>query len=110
MCSAPLAVGGGVSMDQICARSLVRSKVYVPCSAQTRIHLSSRPSTDGLSGMFTARCSGAGLVMGRFSQTATAPGESVFQLGPLDFTVLALTRRSPASFRKNGHQGARDVT
>src|SRR5450759_2152918 len=77
MCSAPLAVGGGVSMDQICSRVLLRSKVYVPCSAHACAHLSSSPSMDGLSGMLTACCWEEGWVMARSSQTAVAPHESV---------------------------------
>src|SRR5674476_871788 len=105
MCSAPLAVGGGVSMDHMRSRDPdiadVRSKVYVPCSAHTRIHLSSRPSMDGLSGMVTARCSGAGLVMARFSQTTTAPGESVYRPGPVDLSLIHIsepTRQAEISY------------
>src|ERR1035437_5152239 len=111
MCSAPRAVGGGVSMDHMRSRDPdiadVRSKVYVPCSPHTRIHLSSRPSMDGLSGMVTARCRGSGFVMARFSQSAMAPGESVFRPGPVDSRLQALTWLSPVSLRKNGHAGTR---
>src|SRR5256885_7939089 len=50
MCSDPLTVGGGVSIEKIPGRDWVRSKRYVPASCQRAFHLSSSPSSAGLSG------------------------------------------------------------
>src|SRR5665811_1359696 len=88
MCSAPRAVVVGVSIAHICSRvpdiADVRSKVSPPCSAHTRIHLSSRPSMDGLSGMVTARCSGAGLVMAQILPDVDGAGRIGFPAGAVD--------------------------
>src|SRR3712207_1528487 len=50
MCSAPLDVGGGVSIEKIWSRVFVRSKRKVPSRCQTASHFFSRPSSDGFSG------------------------------------------------------------
>src|SRR5674476_224265 len=112
MWSAPLAVGGGVSMDQICARVLLRSQVSVPCSAHTRIHLSSRPSMDGLSGMVTARCSGAGLVMAQILPDGDGAGRIGFPAGAGRLPGIgidpAITGEPPEE-RARGYTGIRRV-
>src|SRR5258705_10811099 len=50
MWSEPLTVGGGVSIEKISAREWRRSKRYVPASCHRAFHLSSSPSSAGLSG------------------------------------------------------------
>ena len=50
MCSDPLTVGGGVSIEKTSARSRERSKRYVPSDSHRRAHRSPRPSRLGLSG------------------------------------------------------------
>src|SRR5437016_2209416 len=51
-CSDPLTVGGGVSIAKTAERGCVRSKRYTPASSHRAIHLSSRPSRAGFSGVF----------------------------------------------------------
>src|SRR5215471_14389892 len=46
----PLTVGGGVSIEKISARVLVRSNRYVPSASQRVDHFSSSPSRLGFSG------------------------------------------------------------
>src|SRR4051812_19978925 len=50
MCRLPLTVGGGVSIEKICSRVLVRSKRKVPSASQRVDHFCSRPSSVGFSG------------------------------------------------------------
>ena len=50
MCSDPLTVGGGVSIEKISSRVLERSNRYVPSASQRVDHFSSSPSRLGFSG------------------------------------------------------------
>src|SRR5512134_2818183 len=49
-CSEPLTVGGGVSMENTSSRGRDRSNRYTPLASHRAAHLSSRPSSAGLSG------------------------------------------------------------
>ena len=51
MCSAPLTVSGGVSMEKTASRGAAESNLYYAASSHRRDHFSSIPSSDGLSGI-----------------------------------------------------------
>src|SRR4051794_39136981 len=48
--SEPLTVGGGVSMENVFARSLSPSNSYTRAASQARRHLVTKPCKEGLSG------------------------------------------------------------
>src|SRR6201996_4674201 len=73
-CSDPLAVSGGVSMENTSDRSVDLGNRYSPASSHTRAHLTSVPSNDGRSGMW-----------GGVSGTGSAPRPGPIHLGPRGF-------------------------
>src|SRR5882757_8205782 len=94
MCREPLTVGGGVSIEKISARSWLRSNRYVAFSSQTTDHRCSRPSSDGLSGIWDM----GPIVGGAFLPTPVRAGRYSPLLVSRDAAVVSETAPAPATW------------
>src|ERR1700728_618370 len=95
MCSEPLMVGGGVSIEYTSPRGAERSKAYTPESCHEVSHFRSRPASDGFSGIIAMAATIGPPVVSVQSDTGAVTAQDPQRTGHAHLGEHARRERAP---------------